>query len=77
MGARVKMTDKGYKFKIEYVDVMDDEENDGGKIIFTAYGDTAKDTVHSIDEIREEWYKFIEKWGDKRIKTIDDKKDLA
>jgi hypothetical protein len=33
--------------------------------------------VSSLDELREEWHKFIEKWGDKRLKTIDDKKGLT
>lgn len=73
---------KGYKFRLELTETdfyEDDEHHEHSKndIKFVVYGDTAKDAVHSLDELREEWYKFIEKWGDRKMKTLDDKKDLT
>jgi hypothetical protein len=66
---------KGYRFKIEYVSYLDDETSgdDDSKMTFTAYGDTAKDTVAAIDEIKNEWDLFVEKWEKKNINNAANK----
>ena len=74
---------KGYKFKIEFTESnfypSEESENahDRYDIKFTAYGDNAKETVRNIDVLRDEHYKFMEKWASKREKTFDDKETLT
>ena len=42
-------------------------------VIVAAYGDTAKETVAAIDEIKNEWDLFVEKWEKKNINNTANK----
>jgi hypothetical protein len=55
------MTD-GYKFKIEYEMLQDDENlDDDSKVRFITYGNTAIEAVKNHGQILHAWDKFLEK----------------
>ena len=68
------MTD-GYKFKIEYEMLQDDENlDDDSKIRFTTYGNTAIEAVRNHGQMLCTWHKFLEKES-KKI-TVKEKNGL-
>lgn len=65
------------KFKIEFTETdYYEEDKEKYDIKFTAYGDTAKETVLQMAELREEYHNYLIEWGDKNIKKVDNKKEL-
>ena len=68
-------SNKGYKFKFEIEDIIkgESEENSDTKYRFTAYGDTAEETVQNYEQLVKVWYKKVDK-SEKR--PFDDKKAL-
>lgn len=68
---------KGYRFKMEFTETdYFEEEGEKYDIKFTSYGDSAKETVRQLDELRNEYHEFIHKWEDKHMKSIGNRNDL-
>jgi hypothetical protein len=52
----------GYKFKIEYEMLQDDENPaDDSKVRFITYGNTANEAVKNHSQMLSAWHKFLEK----------------